>query len=161
MLATEQESPLKKRLLGAMVLIILAMILIPPLMEDSAIPTIVILPMPTPPPIKTVSVSQPADSSVQTSLTTANSKNISKSQASLPTWIIQVASFTDSKNAQRLIKQLRAAKLQTPAAKEIQIKGKTHYRVRVGPFLDQAEAQSVLHQIQALSEVEPQVVPYP
>ena len=158
-MTSKQEPPLKKRLLGAVVLVILAVILIPPLVEESAIPPVIIPAMPTPPPfsVAPARIIQPTlhSSSAEERATGANAP------MALPSWIIQVASFTQLNNARRLIQQLRVAKLQTPAAEKLQIQGTTYYRVRVGPFLDQATAQGILSLIQKVRGVKPQIVAYP
>ncbi|PUB91121.1 MAG: hypothetical protein DBP01_04035, partial [gamma proteobacterium symbiont of Ctena orbiculata] len=61
-------------------------------------------------------------------------------------WMIQVASLTNEKNAENLVKRLRKADL--PAQMEkVRLNGKLHYRIRVGPEVDHRLAEKMLAKI--------------
>jgi DedD protein len=80
--------------------------------------------------------------------------------ASPTAWIIQVASMTKEANATRLIKQLREANL--PAQmKRVNLNGKRHYRVRVGPELDHKLAKKMLEKIEQEFKLKPKLMRYP
>jgi DedD protein len=54
-------------------------------------------------------------------------------------WVVQMGSFSDSGNAQKLVEQLRRDGM-TAYREDITTKSPTIYRVRVGPFLEREEA---------------------
>jgi len=58
----------------------------------------------------------------------------------LGSWVVQVGSFSSQENAIGLRDKLRGAGFVTQVEKE-RIGGKTYFRVRVGPFLERAEAE--------------------
>ena len=57
---------------------------------------------------------------------------------------VQVGSFSSQENAEKLVARLREAKLPTPDAELVDIKGKRYYRVKVGPVVERAEAEEWL-----------------
>jgi len=61
-------------------------------------------------------------------------------------WIVQVVSLSNKANALALRDQLRKGDFATQV-EQVQVEGKTHYRVRVGPFLERSEADSARKQI--------------
>jgi len=54
-------------------------------------------------------------------------------------WVVQVGSFSNTQNADRLVAQLRLESL-TAYKEQVSSSGSTAYRVRVGPFLEREEA---------------------
>jgi DedD protein len=54
-------------------------------------------------------------------------------------WVVQVGSFSNAQNADRLVAQLRLESL-TAYKEQVSSSGSTAYRVRVGPFLEREEA---------------------
>jgi DedD protein len=54
-------------------------------------------------------------------------------------WVVQVGSFSDAGNADKLVERLRAAGL-SAYQEAVSSSGSTIYRVRVGPFLERDEA---------------------
>jgi len=64
----------------------------------------------------------------------------------LTAWVIQVGSFSNQANAEGLVKKLQKKKF--PAfLEQTDVKGKTLYRVRVGPEIDQKLAQQLLKKL--------------
>jgi len=61
-------------------------------------------------------------------------------------WIVQVVSLSNKGNALTLRDSLRKGGFATQV-EQVRVDGKTHYRVRVGPFLERAEADRVRKQI--------------
>jgi len=63
-------------------------------------------------------------------------------QTGISAWAVQVASFTRRDNAQALVQRLREQALGA-FVEEVEIAGRTWYRVRVGPELDRTEADAM------------------
>lgn len=83
-----------------------------------------------------------------------------REQASPTAWVLQTGSFSSRKNADRLVKRLRAKKI--PAFhQEAVVKGKTVYRVRVGPELDRKQAESLVKRIKKEFKLNSRVIRYP
>ncbi|VAW83205.1 hypothetical protein MNBD_GAMMA14-1754 [hydrothermal vent metagenome] len=61
-------------------------------------------------------------------------------------WIVQVVSLSSKGNALALRDKLRKGGFATQV-EQVRVGGKTHYRVRVGPFLERVEADRVRKQI--------------
>ncbi|MET0063853.1 MAG: SPOR domain-containing protein [Candidatus Thiodiazotropha endolucinida] len=75
-------------------------------------------------------------------------------------WMIQVASLTNEKNADNLVKRLRKADL--PAQMEkVRLNGKLHYRIRVGPEVDHRLAEQMLAKIKTAFKLNPKLMRYP
>jgi len=60
----------------------------------------------------------------------------------LARWVVQVGSFADSSNAERVVEQLKAEGM-SAYRETVKTSSATIFRVRVGPFLERKEAQSV------------------
>lgn len=74
-----------------------------------------------------------------------------KTDPNLQAWVIQVASFSQAQNAQKLVKRLRSAGYQVPDLAPVKINNKAYYRVKVGPMLERSAAEKLLPKINALS----------
>jgi len=61
-------------------------------------------------------------------------------------WVVQVVSLSSKANALALREKLRKGGFATQV-EQVRIDGKTHYRVRVGPFLERADADRAREQI--------------
>lgn len=79
----------------------------------------------------------------------------------LTAWVVQAASLSSAENAERLVAKLREAKLPTPDPELVDIKGKRFYRVRVGPVVERAEAESMVDKVSAIAGAKAQVQQYP
>ncbi|WP_456418219.1 SPOR domain-containing protein [Thiolapillus sp.] len=84
-----------------------------------------------------------------------------KPSSSPSAWVVQVASLSSRASAERLVKKLRKAGLDTMDPAAVTVAGKKYYRVRVGPELDKQRAQRLLPRINKISGVKGQVVRYP
>ncbi|MEJ2693060.1 MAG: SPOR domain-containing protein [Candidatus Thiodiazotropha sp.] len=75
-------------------------------------------------------------------------------------WMIQVASLTVKENAEKLVAELK--KVELPALLErVEVDGKRHYRVRVGPEVDHKTALSMAERIQRDFKLTPKILRYP
>lgn len=193
------DEHLKKRLIGAIVLVALAVIFVPMLLDEKEADTGLTrtnvpprpeapftsriqplaaevapapVPLQEPPPVKVAKppvetkpqptpkveppkavVSQPAKATVPKAKPATTSVPPSS-------WVIQVGSFSSQENADKLVKQLRAAKF--PAfLKKIVVDGKVMFRVRVGPEVDQKKAQQMQARIEEKFKLKGKLERYP
>ncbi len=78
----------------------------------------------------------------------------------LGSWVVQMGSFSSEQNALRLRDKLRKSGFTTQVEKAM-IEGKSRFRVRVGPFLERAEAEQSRKQIQDKLTLKGRVLSYP
>jgi DedD protein len=69
-----------------------------------------------------------------------------KPREGLSAWVIQVGSFSDRGNAEKLVGQLREQKF-SAFMEQVDIKGKTLFRVHVGPEIDRQLAEEMLARV--------------
>ena len=174
------EERLKQRLLGGAVLVALVVIFVPMLIDEPvdskvvsdhhipAKPEAIEKPMPTilpSPPAQTGTeagapkVQPPAERS-QTLAPPVVEKPARPEKRSPTAWMIQVASLTVQDNAEKLVADLKKAKLPATVEKVV-LDGKRHYRVRVGPEVDHQTAMSMAEQIKRDFKLKPKVLRYP
>jgi len=80
--------------------------------------------------------------------------------APLGSWVVQMGSFSSEQNALRLRDKLRKNGFVTQVEKA-RIDGKQRFRVRVGPFLERAEAEQSRKQIKDKLTLKGRVLSYP
>ncbi|MCG6864523.1 MAG: SPOR domain-containing protein [Thiogranum sp.] len=78
----------------------------------------------------------------------------------LGNWVVQMASFSSEQNALRLRDRLRKAGFVTQVEKVL-VDGKTHFRVRVGPYLERAEAERDRNKMADTVKLNGRVLSYP
>jgi DedD protein len=71
--------------------------------------------------------------------------------AGLPRYLVQVASFSSEKRANAMAAELRASKLPVVMDVVERTAGRLH-RVRVGPYVDRSEADTVVSQIRSMNK---------
>ncbi len=100
----------------------------------------------------------PAPETVQ-----AKSRNADKTTAggSPAAWVVRVGSFSSRASADKLVKKLRKAGLDTMDPVAVTVKGKRYYRVQVGPQLDKKRAERLLPRVNKIARTKGQVVRYP
>ncbi len=87
-------------------------------------------------------------------------KTVKDKQVGLTAWVVQLGSFSSKVNADKLNLNLRKSGF--PAFVEpITQKGKTSYRVRVGPEILRADADTLLKKIKTKMKLEGIVLNYP
>jgi DedD protein len=185
------EERLKQRLLGGAVLVALVVIFVPMLIDEPvdskvvsdhripAKPETLEKPMPAilpPSPAESatpveVPKNQPSKEKVQAQTPTpvvqaqtptpvVKPKTIRVDKPSPSAWMIQVASLTIKGNADKLVADLKKAEL--PAIVEkVEVEGKRHYRVRVGPEVNHKTALSMAERIKRDFKLTPKVLRYP
>lgn len=78
----------------------------------------------------------------------------------LGSWVVQVGSFSSQQNAVGLRDKLRQGGFTTQVEK-VRVDGKTHYRVRVGPFLERDQAEQSRRQLADKFKLNGRVLSYP
>lgn len=175
------NEPLKQRLVGAGVLLGLAVIFLPPLVDRStpakksvkviipAQPKITVRHhlnvLKLPPAIvvanekKKVVTKQPilvkpTREKVKTTTVAVTSKAlvVAKEKTDLAVWVVQLASFKSKDNAYKLRDKLRKKKYDA-FVQRVLIDKRTLYRVRVGPELKRESAEKILKRLQAETQL--------
>lgn len=77
----------------------------------------------------------------------------------MPTWVVQVASLGSSQAAADLEKKLRGDGF-SAFVEKAEVRGKTYYRVRVGPNADRAGAEQTADKLRQKQKVEPLIQRY-
>lgn len=75
-------------------------------------------------------------------------------------WVLQAGSFSNEQNALRLRDKLRQADLVSQVEK-VRLDGKTHFRVRVGPYLERADAERDQRKLAKNFDLNGRVLSYP
>ena len=168
------DEGLKKRLIGAAVLASLAVIFVPMLFEEPPPQPPQLPPLPERPPERDFATEMlreeipaiaPLVPSPQKSPVDKNPEAAAtadpQQRTGLSAWVVQVGSFSSRENAEQLVQKLRAADLPTPDPELVDIRGKRYYRVKVGPVIERAKADSLLPKVQLVAGTEAQVRAYP
>lgn len=181
---------LKQRLVGAVVLVALAVIFIPMLLEgpnQTLVPKVEELPEPEEmrqevrTPVAPMMVELPAEPE-QSILTEPLPQEpetppvveevitpppppektlpLAEKHAALGNWVVQVGSFSNERNALGLRDKLRKSGFVTQVEK-VKVSGKWLYRVRVGPFLERSQADSTNKQLTSKFKFKGRVMSYP
>lgn len=178
---------LKQRLVGAAVLVVLAVIFLPMLLEEphyesselleSPIPpkpdALVQAPLPMSPPNDLPAepkISEEGASVPQSVLTPARSPlsqepagvepNQGSDENPLQAWVIQVASFRQESNAIALRDRLRTDGY-TTFVESTTVGGKPLFRVRIGPELDRQGAERIRDEVEKSLELNALIFSYP
>ena len=75
-------------------------------------------------------------------------------------WVLQAGSFSNEQNALRLRDKLRQGGLVSQVEK-VHLDGKTHFRVRVGPYLERADAERDQKKLAKNFDLNGRVLSYP
>jgi len=181
------EERLKRRLVGAVVLVSLAVIFLPMLLEQEQMGEVRIESSNIPPrpadkqqfqssvlpvpddeplikPLSDVPDREPVgSSSTQMNELTSEPDEPTESEqprTGLSAWVVQVASLSKKESADELEAELRTKGF-TAFVEPVSIKGRNLYRVRVGPELDRKRAEKMAEGIRKAVDLKGQVVRYP
>lgn len=170
------EESLKRRLVGVLVLASLAVIFLPMLLDErpSTPPAIPDIPkrtkviqfestqlsdeVPVEIAREVVEKAEPVEKSKPVDV---SKPKIVEPVAGLKAWVVKVGSFSSQENALRLVKKLRKSDLPTPDPEMVQVKGKTIYRVKVGPYLQKKRATALVQKVSKVSGLKAVVRQYP
>lgn len=184
------QQRMKQRLVGAVVLVALAVIFIPMLLTGPVERQLTDVPVEIPPPPV---VSAPAEldqlegpvtaapltastpiekpQAVETPTTEAPNapliapdepagRSPTRTPAELAAWTVQVGSFGDEANAMALRDRLRK-KGHSAYVDALAAEGKTFYRVRVGPMIQRTEAETAQARLAKEERIKSLVMPHP
>ena len=181
------DQTLKERLVGATVLVILAVLFIPMLLDETdtrkdEITGTIIPPKPESDfssriiPLEDEADDKPPAAVIEKEAVNeviventekkpvapvvVEEKKIAEMNVGLNAWVVQLGSFSSEENAQALNKKLRSAGY--PAFVEpLKEKNTIAYRVRVGPELKRSDAQSIRDKIKKSMQLDGIVISYP
>ena len=162
------EAPLQQRIVGAIVLVTLGVIFIPALLDGSGyksrqVQDIEIKDKPEFPPL-----SQKKLKPVATPLE-KNKQEVSKVQAADPkqahkkpikSFALQVGTFKSNENAVKMRDTMRKAGYST-FVHESTSKGKTSYKVRIGPELDRGVLEKIKTKLKKSKKIDGYIVNHP
>ena len=162
------EAPLKQRIVGAIVLVTLGVIFIPALLDGSGyksrqVQDIEIKEKPDFPPLSSKSV-EPIPTPIddirkqQSKVLAADPKKPDKQP--IKSFALQVGTFDSDDNAIKLQKQLQEAGYTTFIHKS-ESKGKTSYKVRIGPELERSKLDKIKASIKKSHKIDGYVVNHP
>lgn len=140
--------PLQQRVVGAIVLVALGVIFIPAFLDGSGyrarhVQSIEIPAKPEFPPLsqdKVATIPTPLDAPVKQQ--TEQRKKSAETPASLKSWMLQVGTFDNKENAIKYRDQMRK-KGHTTMVLEDKVKGKTMFKVRIGPDLSKKRIEAL------------------
>ena len=162
------EAPLKQRIVGAIVLVTLGVIFIPALLDGSGyksrqVQDIEIKEKPDFPPLSSKRV-EPIPTPIddikkqQSKVLAADPKKPDK--LPIRSFALQVGTFDSNDNAMKLQKQLHKAGYTSFIHKSVS-KGKTSYKVRIGPELERSKLDKIKASIKKSHKIDGYVVNHP
>lgn len=163
----------QQRLIGAIVLVALAVIIIPALLDGSGYKSrhekeITIPPKPEFPVLVEKKV-KPVESPVDQRKKQIQEKKKSESKPPkvgketkkpIEGWVVQVGTFSNKENAHKLRDDIRKKKHHAFVEKQ-DINGKTNFRVRVGPFITRKAADAMKDRLAKSMKLKGYVVKHP
>ena len=78
----------------------------------------------------------------------------------LSAWVVQIASLSNKKNADQLVADLRNNR-HSAFIEQVYVNGKNLFRVRVGPEIDRKRAERMAQEIHKAFKLKGQVIRYP
>jgi DedD protein len=162
------ESHLQQRIVGAIVLVTLGVIFIPALLDGSGYKTrqvqdIQVRKKPYfPPPSQKVlePIATPLEKKVTAPAETTASVADKTEKKTVKSFALQVGTFSASENAEKMRSQLRQAGYTTFVHKDSS-KGKTSYKVRIGPELEHSVLEKVKADIKKSHKIDAYIVNHP
>ena len=162
------EAPLKQRIVGAIVLVTLGVIFIPALLDGSGyksrqVQDIEVKEKPDFPPLSSKRV-EPIPTPIddikqqQSKALAADPKKPDKQP--IKSFALQVGTFDSNENAQKLQKQLQKDGYTTFIHKSVS-KGKTSYKVRIGPELERSKLDKIKTRVKKSHKIDGYVVNHP
>ncbi len=159
------ERRLKNRLVGAVVLVALAVVFLPEWLRPVAQPPAPAVDLTLPPP--PAQTYQPKSSAFEPSGEQAGLAEPPPQvpvqdapPASLRGWVVQVGSFSNQANAYRLSDQLRQGGY-AAFVEAVTVNDRTLHRVRVGPELSKSAAENQRQAIASAFQIEGRLMAYP
>lgn len=162
------EAPLRQRIVGAIVLVTLGVIFIPALLDGSGyksrqVQDIVIKEKPQFPPLtqkKVKPIPTPLEKIKENQAKTLKAAPKQPNNTPLKSFALQVGTFDSDENANKMRDKLRNAGYSTFVLKQ-HAKGKTSYKVRIGPELEHSVLEKVKADIKKSHKIDAYIVNHP
>ncbi len=162
------EAPLQQRIVGAIVLVTLGVIFIPALLDGSGfksrqVQDIEIKEKPEFPPLtqkKLAPVPTPLETIKKTQSTALKADVKQPHKKPVKSFALQVGTFDSNENAEKLRDKLRKAGYSTFVHK-VKSKGKTSYKVRVGPELELSVLEKAKMDVKKSFKIDGYIVNHP
>jgi len=162
------EAPLQQRIVGAIVLVTLGVIFIPALLDGSGyksrqVQDIEIKEKPKFPPltqkkVKPIPTPLQANKKAQEKVQQADPKQAHKKP--IKSFALQIGTFGSNENATKMRDQIRKAGYSAFVYKST-TKGKTSYKVRIGPELDRSALKKIKARLKKSKKIDGYIVNYP
>jgi len=162
------EAPLQQRIVGAIVLVTLGVIFIPALLDGSGyksrqVKDIKIREKPEFPPltqrkVKPIATPLQANKKAQLKQQQADPKQVHKKP--VKSFALQVGTFGSNENAEKMREQMHKAGYSAFVHKSIG-KGKTTYKVRIGPELDRSVLDKIKAKLKKSKKIDGYIVNHP
>jgi DedD protein len=162
------EAPLQQRIVGAIVLVTLGVIFIPALLDGSGyrsrqVQDIEIKEKPEFPPLtqKVVKpISTPLEINRQEQVKVQKADPVQAHKKPIRSFALQVGTFSRNENAEKMRDEMRAAGY-TAFVHKSTSKGKTSYKVRVGPELERSVLEKIKSDLKKSRKIDAYIVNHP
>jgi len=162
------EAPLQQRIVGAIVLVTLGVIFIPALLDGSGyksrrLQDIEIKEKPKFPPLsqkKVKPIATPLEKIKKSQSVALNSDPKKPHKTPIKSFALQVGTFDSNENAEKMRDKLRKAGYTTYVHKS-QSKGKSVYKVRIGPELEHSLLEKIKTDIKNTQKIDGYIVNHP
>jgi len=162
------EVPLQQRIVGAIVLVTLGVIFIPALLDGSGyksrqVQDIEIKEKPEFPPLKQKKVKPiptPLEKNKQDQVKVQKADPKDMHKKPIKSFALQVGTFGSNENAEKMRNQMREAGY-TAFVHKSTSKGKTSYKVRIGPELERSVLEKIKAEVKKSKKIDSYVVNHP
>jgi DedD protein len=162
------EAPLQQRIVGAIVLVTLGVIFIPALLDGSGYRSRLannteVKEMPKFPPLrarKVESVPTPVDEIKIQHIKALEKDTKQAHKKPVKTFALQLGTFDSNSNAEKLRDKLRKAGY-TAFVHQVQSKGKTSFKVRIGPEIEYSVLKKINQDIKKSHKIDAFIVNHP
>jgi len=162
------EAPLQQRIVGAIVLVTLGVIFIPALLDGSGyksrqVQHIEVKEKPTFPSLtdkKLKPVLTPLDKNKVAQVKSSAVEQKQPDKKPIKSFALQVGTFATNESAKKLRDKLRKAGY-TTYVRKTQSKGKTSYKVRIGPELEYSVLEKIKKKVRKAQKIDGYIVNHP
>ena len=162
------EAPLQQRIVGAIVLVTLGVIFIPALLDGSGyrsrqVQDIEIKEKPEFPPLsqkKVEPIPTPLEQNKQEQTKVQKADDRQAHKKPIKTFALQVGTFGSNENAVKMRDQMREAGY-TAFVQKSTSKGKTSYKVRIGPELERSVLEGIKTDVKKSHKIDSYIVNHP
>ena len=162
------EAPLQQRIVGAIVLVTLGVIFIPALLDGSGyksrrVQDIEVKEKPEFPPLtqkKVTPIPTPVEKIKETQVKAQQADPKKLHSKPIKSFALQIGTFSSNENAEKLRDKMRAADY-TAFVQKVVAKGKTSYKVRIGPELERSVLETMKKEVKKSHKIDAYIVNHP